>query len=226
MTDQEFQSYVRANYDDFVRFVRSHVRRAQEAEDVVQQALLVLWTCRDRIAATAPGGYFFQSLRNAVVTAWRRQGTGPHSPLPEEGLPDPKAQPASPGEAPGPLGAVLEECDALERRGAVEEAVAVMERACLEVLQQCRERMTAPQREVFAASLRARGSQSEAMKLLELPSPTSYPNALHKARNQLRAVLSDYRDVLLRTLGAARLWELLCAVFCGCPAGSVKEDER
>jgi RNA polymerase sigma factor (sigma-70 family) len=229
MKDEEFRDYVAGNYDRLLRFVRGYVLRPQEAEDILQEALLGLWRRRDKIDAAAPGGYFFRSLHNAVVSTWRSQGRVSRVPLVEEGIPDPRthqtsSDPPKAASQADPLAAALAEC-ADDRRGVSAAAVAAVERACTETFRRIRARMTEPQRQVFAAYLQSDGHQSEAVALLELPTPSTYSNALHRAKNQIRKVLAPHREALLHIIGARGLRELLSAVFCDSSAGPLNEDE-
>jgi DNA-directed RNA polymerase specialized sigma24 family protein len=230
MTDQEFQQYVGANYDRFLAFVRGYVRPPLEAQDVLQDALLGLWSRRDHIDAQAPGGYFFRSLHNGVVSSWRFHSRHPGSSLSEEGLADPRSTnadsdpPSAVADHPDPLAVALAACTR-QPRGATAEAIAAVEDACILVLQGIRAEMTDQQRDVFAAYLQSGGSQSKAQALLDLPSPSTYPNALHKAKNLIRGVLAPHRDALLHVLGAVQVRELLFIIFCDGPQGPPSEEE-
>jgi DNA-directed RNA polymerase specialized sigma24 family protein len=222
MSDEEFANYVSSNYNRFLGFVQGYVRPPLEAADVLQETLLALWSRRHDIDATAPGGYFFRSLYHAVVSSWRVRSRNPHSPLPEEGLPDPHP-PAEVSDPP----ASAAHSDALTVAIARCIAdVAAVEDACVAVFRDVRARMPPPQPAVFAAFLQSKGSQKEAMALLNLPSPSTYPNALHRARKRIRQVLAPHREALLRILGAVRVWELLLSVFCDGPEGLPNEEEK
>jgi hypothetical protein len=131
--------------------------------------------------------------------------------MPAEGMADPRA--ARPGDLAAltaspddPLAVAIARCD-----------VAAIEAACLAAFRRLRGEMTAPQRKVFAAFLQSGGSQSQAMALLDLPAASTYPNALHRAKDRLRQVLAPHRAALLHILGAVRLRELLCVVFSDRP---------
>jgi DNA-directed RNA polymerase specialized sigma24 family protein len=226
MSDLEFRDYVAANYDRFLAFLRGYVRPVQEAEDVLQEALILLLRHRTRIDTAAPGGYFFRTLRNAVVSSWRARRHDPRLPIPQEGVPDrrDKEETAGPGNQPGALAAAISQCTG-HSDGPDDADIAAVEDACATALRYIRAQMTASQREVFAAYLRSGGSQSEAVALLDLPSPSSYPNALHRAKNLLRQVLSPHKEGLLRILGAVRLRELLFTVFCDAPEAPLSEEE-
>src|SRR5438477_4538702 len=77
MTRGQFSQYVADEYPNLLRFVRSRLGREQDAEDVLQRALLRLLVSCDRIDARNPNGFFFTALRNAVIDHLRRRGRHP-----------------------------------------------------------------------------------------------------------------------------------------------------
>ncbi len=226
MTDQEFLDYLDVRYNQFLRFVLGHVGHRQAAEDILQETLLMLWNRRDGINAASPHGYFFRSLYHGIVNSWRAQGRQPLATLPEEDLPDRRAHdPTSNDPNPGEdsLAAALQECAGAGPEGPGEEVLGAVEGACTQVFCDLHAEMSPIRRSVLAAFLQARGSQSEALTRLDLPTPSTYPNELHKAKNQFREVLAPHEETLVRILGAPRLLELLSAVFC--PEGPSSEEQ-
>jgi DNA-directed RNA polymerase specialized sigma24 family protein len=217
MSDQEFRDYVAANYDRFLTFVQSYTRPPLEAADLLQQALLGLW-CRRTVITGKPDGYFFQSLRHIIVSAWRSRGRDPRPLLSAEGL-TASASPVDEADSPGhvlnsgSLVMAIGNC-INQATGATPENITTLENACRETFRRLRSRMVPPQPEVFAAYLQSGGNQRHAQSLLNLPSPSSYPNALHKAKVLIRQVLAPNRQALVQILGAVRVRELLVHSFC------------
>lgn len=77
MTSNEFAEYVQGHYGTMSSFVRhtrpNAVPNDSDAEDVLQNALIRLWSAHPIINPSAPGPYFFVTLCHAKADFWRRR---------------------------------------------------------------------------------------------------------------------------------------------------------
>jgi RNA polymerase sigma factor (sigma-70 family) len=193
MTRQEFSAYVRGSYEKLLRFVRSRVANPHDAEDVLQQTLLRLLATCDVVNASAPDGFVFTALRNAIIDYWRHRGRRPPAgPLPEE-LPAQDAEAAPSAEA-----ATEERCRELLRRAAAE--------------------LTAREQRALAAYWRAAGDRAAALEALEVAGASSqekyrvYDGPLYHAKRKLAQVLQP-AEAVLADLGYDRVWELIAEAW-------------
>lgn len=90
MSDEEFTAYVRANNERWLGFARKCF--GQHAEDVLQTAILKLWTHRAGIDPARVDALFLTVLRREAVSRWR----GQDRPLPAETPVRPDYDPRTP----------------------------------------------------------------------------------------------------------------------------------
>ena len=190
MTREEFSRHVVTNYDTLLRFVRGRGLSAPDAEDVLQQSLLKLLPVCAGIDAARPDGFFFATLRHAVVDFWRKRGRQPPAvPLPEQ-LP-----------APDLPDAIVPADD---------EAA-----CCHDVLAAAVAGLTPRERRAFTAYWRHRGDRPAALAALARAGGTPYSvydGPLHHARRKLALALQPHHAVLFEA-GYSRLWGLLNEVL-------------
>jgi RNA polymerase sigma factor (sigma-70 family) len=198
MTRTEFGQYVQTEYDKLLRFVRSRINNTQDAEDVLQKALMRLLMICHTINPQAPDGFIFTALRNGMIDYWRRRGRRP----PECELPE---------QVPGDESSVTPaEDQATEDR-------------CKETVRAAAATLTERERRAFTAYWRARGDRSEALDGLGLAEAGKeekyrvYDGPLFHAKRKLAQALQPQAGVL-SDVGHARLWELVYEVLGGGPA--------
>lgn len=181
MSDDEFRSFLDANYDHLVGFVAKLVGDHHLAEDIVQQTVLNLHRHFKTIRCADAKAYFFRSLRNAVLDYWRSAGRHPAKQLGEE---DP------------PCDAKFTEPDRSDSerriRGKLREAVAAM---------------AEDERRVFGLWWHVGRDRRAALKKLGVPmdgskkaknlAQTKFDAPLHRARMKLAAILGPEVDHLL-----------------------------
>jgi RNA polymerase sigma factor (sigma-70 family) len=200
MTRTEFGQYVQTEYDKLLRFVRSRITSAPDAEDVLQRALLKLLLICHTINAQAPDGFFFTALRNGIIDYWRRRGRRP----PECELPEQVSAAGS---------------------GVVPAEGTDTEDICKEAVRAATAALTERERRAFAAWWRVRGDRGEALDGLRLTNASKeekyrvYDGPLFHAKRKLGEALKPHAEVL-SDVGHARLWELVHEVLCGGPASA------
>jgi RNA polymerase sigma factor (sigma-70 family) len=196
MTRAEFAGYVQREHDKLLRFVRSRIARAEDAEDVLQKALLKLFQVCHAIHADNPDPFFFTTLRTAIIDHWRERGRRPT----EAELSDQMAA-ASPGNL------LPREDEATEQR-------------CRQAILQVIAALTPRERKAFRAFWRARGDREEALAELAVAAAGKeekyrvYDGPLYHAKRKLAAGLQT-ETALLADVGYARVWELVYEVLGG-----------
>jgi RNA polymerase sigma factor (sigma-70 family) len=193
MTQQEFGQYVQANYDQLYRFVLSRLHKPQDAEDVLQKALLRLLLICHNVNADAPDGFVFTALRNGIIDFWRARGRRPAEAELDR---DVGAAPAAPA-----------------ADDAAEELAVRLVRAAAAGL-------TPRERQAFAAYWQARGDRAEALAVLGLTDAAKeekyrvYDGPLYHAKRKLGAALQAHWDELAE-IGEHRVWDLVSEVLAG-----------
>ena len=83
-----FEAEVLVHLDAAYRFARWLSRSPQDAEDVVQEAMLRAWRAYDALREPDAKAWLLAIVRNCHASAHRREARRGHVPLPEEHGPD------------------------------------------------------------------------------------------------------------------------------------------
>jgi len=190
MSGEDFERYVRENYERFVRFARGMVRSL--AEDAVQAAVLKLWVRVEEVDASRVDALFFTALRNVCIDLWRREA--------REHGPNDAARTEGGGETPERVSLDGEAAEAVSDR-----------------FREARLALNPRERRALAIWLDGHPPREEAGRLLGVTAG-AYSSAVHTGSRKLaRSLAGDQAFLLeaLRSLGAGRILVLVAKAFEG-----------
>src|SRR5262245_34824479 len=189
MSHEEFTAYVEANYDRWVRFAGRRVNQA--AEELVQAMVLHLWRMHDTIDPATANALAFTSLRNLIVSHWRKQAAAAA-----------REQEASKSEAdratPAGQAHLKEQADFVRERFA-----------------EATEQLTQRQRGAMAVRLVLRLPREEASKYLTI-TKSAYSALIHQGETRLARALAPHGEGLAQAtvdLGPTRVFDELAEAF-------------